>query len=473
MELGELLEQVNATLPAEAWVVGGAVRDLLLGKAPRDLDLALGRETPLLGLDYWHLRGAKAFWLDKSRQMVRVVLANAVTVDLAPLLAEDLSADLARRDFTVNAMALPLDCWLRQDQTGLVDPWQGQQDLLARRLRVVHEQALQADPVRILRAARLWVELSLQPDAETQVALMSASPALASAPGERIWQELSTLLCHPNAPQVMAELSHWGAVSALFPEATAMLGVEQNQHHQFTVDVHSDKAFAAFVDIIHQGSYLTASSRSLVHDYWAKLPSAEQAVIMLGAWLHDIGKPPTRAVLEAKVTFYNHEQVGATMILSVTERLKLGREQAQLAATFITYHMYPMQLWRTGHLDDRLIHRLFRRTGELGVAIVLFTLADHLAKGEGLAESPEFAKHQQVVQRLLQAYFCQHEQVISPKPWLDGEAIVRAGGQPAGPWVGRAKEALLEAQAGGQVQNQQQALAFVRQFVARDKPRKL
>ncbi len=469
MKLDHLLRQIVEVRPERVWVVGGAVRDRLLGREAKDLDLVIADiASPLLDPHHWRQQGVAAFWLDEQRHIVRLELAGE-TLDLAAMEGDDLASDLARRDFTVNAMASRLADWLVADGADPIDPYQGQADLLARRLRLVQPDGMAADPVRILRAGRFQAQLDLRPDTATVSAIAAACPDLTKAPAERVWAELAELLRHQQAAQVLLELERWGVVMALFPEVMAMKRVGQNQHHQFTVDVHSERAFAAYVDVIHQGRYLPDSVRSFVAAYWQDLQPAEQAALMLAAWLHDIGKPQTRMVRDGKVTFYEHEHVGASMAESVAKRLKLSQTQTKLIHTFVTYHMYPMQLWRTGRLDERLIHRLYRRTGRLGVAIVLFTLADHLAKGEQVGVSDEFRSHQQVVEQMLQAYFCRHEQVVAPRPWLTGDEIAQTLGKPRGPWVGETKAALLEAQAAGQVNDRQQALQFVRQYTPRQK----
>lgn len=466
MTAQSILRTIASQLPTESWLVGGAVRDRLLGRSAGDLDLVLAdRHSPLLQPEYWRAEGSEAFWLDQSLGLLRLLPAGGPSVDLAPLLAENLSSDLARRDFTVNAIAWPLSAWLAGEER-LIDPWAGRADLQARQLRLVQADALTVDPVRVLRAVRLQLELSLTVAPQTGVACAAASTALSKAPGERVWQELSRILLHPQAASGLQQLDAWGVVAALFPEVTAMVGVSQNQYHQFTVDEHSRRAFAAYSELVQQGVCLDSIARQQFVSYWTGLDRSAQAAIMLAAWLHDIGKPGTRQLRQGRVTFYDHEHVGARLAAAVAGRLKLSRQQTELIHSFITWHMYPMQLWRTGHLDRRLIHRLFQRTGQCGVAIVLFTLADHLAKGEGIAASQQFAEHRQLVHRLLAVWSDEQEQVIQPRPLLTGDEIVSAAGKPAGPWVRSAKAALLEAQAAGEVVGRESALAFLQRYLA-------
>ncbi|MGI6344710.1 MAG: HDIG domain-containing metalloprotein [Bacillota bacterium] len=459
----ELLQQLLRWLESNGetgFVVGGAVRDRLLGIAPEELDLALTCSPRAIPVGFWREQGCTGYWLDEKREMLRITTAQGERLDLSQLQGK-LEEDLRQRDFTCNALACPVAAWL-SGELQLTDPLGGEADLRQGRLRPASPDALLRDPVRVLRGVRLLISRDLSFDDAMAKQLKQAARNVADAPPERISQELGKILLDDEAALGVTYLNSLGVTEVLLPEASAMQGVTQNQYHSFAVDDHSLRAFAAFTEIVQQGKYIPPAVRSAALDYWAALPQPLQVATMLGAWLHDIGKPPTRAIRKGRVTFYGHEQVGAQMIGEVARRLRLSNEQAELMRTFIKYHMYPLQLWRSGHLDDRLIHRLYRRTGRWGVLIVLFTLADHLAKGEDVEGSDTFVEHQQVVERMLHAYFSQHDQVIAPRPLLSGDEIAAAVGRPVGPWLRQAKALLLEAQAGGQVQSREEAQEFVR-----------
>ena len=338
-------------------------------------------------------------------------------------------------------------------------------DIEQRCLRLVTPQACLIDPVRILRGVRFSVEMALTFAQPTVAAMRLAAPRLSSVAGERIMAELSRILLSPQAVSGCDHMASLGVDKILFPELDAMRGMTQNKYHQFTVDVHTRKAFAAFVAIVHKGKYLPLKAVPWWRTYWSELQSSLQAAAMLAAWLHDIGKPPARAWREQRVTFYGHEQVGAQMIGNVAARLKMSREQTALMQRFVRLHMYPMQLWRTGNFDMRLAHRLFRRTGEYGPLIVVFSLADHLAKGDNRAETDAFDEHQRWVEYLLEVYFCRPGQ-INPSPLLDGHEIAEVAGCAPGRWIGEVKDALLEQQVLGRVQTREQAVAFVQQMAS-------
>ncbi|NLY53182.1 MAG: HDIG domain-containing protein [Firmicutes bacterium] len=462
----EFLWVLNAYLQSrgEAWVVGGALRDRLLGFPINEIDLVLNFSPKHLPASLWQKAGAKTFWLDQERQILRAIFPAGQTLDFGPLQGQNILADLAGRDFTVNAMAQTLSDWL-QGQDALVDPWHGQGDLAARRLRLVSTEALRDDPIRVLRGVRLMLEKGLSIDRATAAAMEETAPLLAHSPAERIMAELSLIFLHARAPAGLAYLDQIEVTRSLFPEVIAMNQVTQNKYHQFTVGEHSHRAFAAFVSIVHAGRYLPIKAQAWFRDYWLQLTPPQQVAAMLAAWLHDIGKPVTRAVRQGRVAFYDHETVGAKMARDIAQRLKLSSAQTDLLAAVVRLHMYPMQLWRTGKLGPRLIHRFYQRAGQYGPLIVVFTLADHLAKGENVAVSEEFAAHREMVVTFLEAYFCHYDEVVKPKPLLDGHAMQGIAQRGAGPWLRQARQQLLEAQVAGKVQTQEQAIAWFQQWL--------
>ncbi len=460
MNMLELLQSECEKAGIECFVVGGALRDRLLNVATPEVDLAIATDPGQMVETLRERTGCSAFWLDRQRGILRISYLDEA-FDLA-LLSGPLEHDLQQRDFTINAMAQRLEDYLNQS-TEIIDPYGGRGDLGKRLLRPVTPDSMQADPVRILRGVRLLITRDLQLHEPSAGFLREASHLISSSPAERVSQELGRILTCANAPAGVDHLHHLGVVDALLPEVSAMRGVTQNKYHQYTVDDHANKAFAAFVDVIQRHQFLTERAAAWAAEYWSGITQDIRYVIMLAAWLHDIGKPPTRAVRNGKVTFYGHEHTGSAMSKDIARRLRLSRQQADLLQAFIKYHMYPMQLWRTGKLDGRLLHRYYHRVGSVGVPVVLFTLADHLAKGEAIAESEQFREHLQVVERFLEAWFEHSSDVVSPRPLLTGDEIAALLGQQPGPWLQRIKELLLEAQAGGQVAERSQAELFVRQ----------
>src|SRR5207245_9473454 len=205
-----------------AWLVGGAVRDRLLGRATPDMDVIVEGDSARAARAVARASaGAACFVLSEDFGAWRVIARDrSWQVDVEPLRADSLEADLALRDFTVNAIAEPIA------GGPLIDPLGGLADLDARRLRMAAPAAFSEDPVRVLRLVRVAVELGLQPDPATLTAARRAAAALSGSAGERIFMELRRVVAAARAVEGLELLAEVGATAAVPPELAARGGVE-------------------------------------------------------------------------------------------------------------------------------------------------------------------------------------------------------------------------------------------------------
>ena len=310
---------LRAIWPQGAVLVGGAARDLLRRSAPNDWDWATpdprrAAETLAATL------GGAVFALDEQRGYFRVTVpAGAGTEarqhDLVPLPSR-LEDDLLRRDFTVNALAL------HKDGT-VTDPSGGQRDLRARRLRMVSEANLRADPLRLLRAARLSVTLGFELEVQTREAVMrlARDPSLPLPAPERVREELHALLLHPQAARGVRLLEELGLLPLYLPELSECRGVSQGGFHHLDVFRHSVEA---------------------LHQLLGRFPDAPLA-LRWAMLLHDIGKPPTREEANGQVRYSGHERVGAEM---ARRRLKQLREPRALTDEVAALEQLPVERWK-------------------------------------------------------------------------------------------------------------------------------
>lgn len=316
-----VLERLRAAgLPA--WLVGGALRDLLRGAPARDFDLAV--DAPL---------DAVARALPGSVRIdaaVPVVLVRGIPrIEIAPLRggARDIETDLRRRDFTLNALAF--------DGSRLIDPLSGLRDLRRGVLRGAEpDRTFVDDPVRVLRGARLCSELELSLDPTTRDAMQRESWRLASAAGERVRDELFRVLLHADPTPPLRALREAGALAVILPELQRTIGVEQNAHHPHDVYVHT-----------------LAVCRACP-------PRAE---LRLAALLHDCAKPDTKRYSEKKrdFTFHRHETHARARVEEATRRLRLSRAAAEHVAALVRHHLlFPDRLQ-----TDASVRRMLRRVG--------------------------------------------------------------------------------------------------------------
>lgn len=480
---------IAAACGIQVWVVGGVVRDALLGRPVHDWDFAADRDALGLARAVGDTLGGAYFPLDTERGAGRVILVTEhgvrLELDFAVLRGDDLEADLAVRDFTINAMAL--------DETGaLVDPLGGEADLKARRIHATSERAFQDDPLRMLRAMRLEAELGFETEPQTAAWIRRDAPLLALPSAERLRDEFMRGLGFPGASIYVQRLDELGLLVHVMPELESLKGVVQSPPHRFDVWRHTlatvatlemviaavigdaspwpgsravaDAPPAAWGDIARALSQFSGDVRE--HLATELCDGRDRATLLkLAALLHDVGKPGTWSEgADGYSHFYGHEPAGARIAAARLRKLRFSRDEVKRVRTIVEGHLRPPHLARANKVTRRAIYRYFRATDDAGVEIVLLSLADHLATwGPNLRER-RWARRLEVAELLLSHYFERREETIAPPPLVSGHDLMTELRLEAGPEIGRLLEALREAQAAGEVRTREEALALAAQM---------
>jgi poly(A) polymerase len=430
-ELGALF----AGYGRELAIVGGPVRDLILGRPHGDLDLAtdappeqvleiikgwadqawtVGIEFGTIGLR----RGSQAFEITTYRSEQYARKSRKPQVEYGDSLADDLS----RRDFTVNAMAVRLPGF------EFVDPFDGRSDLRNKVLRTPGSAAdsLSDDPLRILRAARFVAWFGLGPVPELREAMRALAPRLEIVSAERQSAELTKLMLAPGAagpPRGIALLVDTGVADQVLPEVPRMR-LERDEHYR-----HKD---------VYQHS-LTVLEQAI--ELEPRYQLEQDLVLRLAALLHDIGKPKTRTRLPGgRVAFHHHEVEGAKLARRRLTALRFSKEvvadTSRLVALHLRFHGYG-----TGEWTDSAVRRYVRDAGPLLTRLHALTRADCTTRNQAKAQRLARA-YDSLEQRI--AELAEREELASIRPDLDGNEIMRILGIGAGPLVGKARAHLLE-----------------------------
>ncbi len=310
---------------AAAWIVGGAVRDAALERVVTDVDLIVGGDAADTAARLANAGGGPRFRLSEEFETWRVLDSRgAWHIDVAPLRGDGLEADLMMRDFTINAMAVPLADLGAEP----ADPAGGLADLEARRLRAVSQQAFDDDPLRLLRAARLAAALGLELD-EPTVALAQRFAVRAGEPaGERQLAELRLLLGGPDPVRGLALMDQLGATAGVLPEVESIRGVEQNPNHHLDVHGHTIAVLERLLDVeADLPTYV--GERAAEVEALLDAPLADEmthrVALRFAALVHDLGKPATRGEVGGYITFIGHDRVGAEIAVGLCERLRASR----------------------------------------------------------------------------------------------------------------------------------------------------
>jgi len=527
----QVVQRVAVERGVHLWPVGGAVRDALLGRPIHDWDFAVERDALGLARAVADALGGDFYPLDAERDTGRVILKTEsgarLELDFAVLRGDTLEADLAARDFTINALAVDED-------NVPVDPTGGLADLEARRVRAVSEHAFRDDPLRLLRAVRVEAELGFEIEPQTTAWILRDAPLLAQPSAERLRDEFVRLLALPGAAASVQRLDEFGLLVHVIPELEPLKGVMQSPPHTLDVWQHTLATVDALEGIIaatcsnvtvqpadslerlshdvEQAFRPADSLERLSHDVeQAFRPAdslgrlshdAEQAfqpavwgdlarvlgqfagdlcahlavevsggrdratLLKLAALLHDVGKPQTRSQDEdGCIHFYNHELVGRSLAAARMERLRFSRDEVERMRVLVGQHLRPAFLAQGGLLTRRAVYRYFRATGCAGIDVVLLALADHLAIWGSRLEEARWARLLDVAEMLLTHWFERYEETVAPPPLLTGGDVMAALGLEPGPQIGRLLESLREAQAAGEVRTRGEALTLVKRIV--------
>ena len=457
------LQAARGALAGEpVWVVGGALRDRILGRPTDDVDLVAAGDVGRLARRLAKAKGAVAFPLSEEFGAWRVTARGAPwQADLMPLEGGSIEADLVRRDFTVNAMAEPLA------GGEMIDPIGGRADLQARRLRLASGHALEDDPLRVLRLARLAVELDLEPEGEAVVAARRAAPRLPGVAGERVFAELRRMLTGPAPRAGLELLERLGALEHVLPELSEQRGVEQNRYHHLDVHDHTlevvDEVVALQRDPSPLGEHAQATAAVLAEPLADELTRGD--ALRLGALLHDAAKPATRAQTpEGRITFMGHDQQGAELAREALGRLRASERLRSHVAALTRHHLRLGFLVHRAPLSRRDVHAYLRTCEPVEVDVTVLSVADRLAT-RGHKSDEAVPRHLDLAREVLGEALRWRAQG-PPAPLVRGDELARELGIERGPALGRLMRELEAAQFAGEIETAQEAVAHAREALA-------
>ena len=463
---------------ASAWLVGGAVRDRLLGRATTDYDVAVDGDVRAVARAAAKAAGGHAFELSEGFGGWRVVPRRGRTpervaggsgpgwqLDLLPLLNGSIEADLGLRDFTVNALAEEL-----QDGGEVIDPFGGRRDLDERRLRMVSSEAFERDPLRTLRLARLACEIGFQIEPGTAAAARHGAPSLDRVSPERIFEELKRILMSPDAPSGLEDMDELGVTAAVLPELGQLHGIEQSRFHHLDVYAHTISVLAETADLERMPDrYLGPHWQEV--DALLSTPLAHQLTrwqaLRFGALLHDIAKPQTRGVLpDGRVTFMGHDAIGAEQAVEILSRLRAGQRLREYVAILVRHHLRLGFLVHERPLSRRSIYRYLKGVGEFAVDVTVLSVADRLAtRGDRSTEA--IAAHLELAGQMLGEALAWRAK--PPRPPLRGDELAAALDVSPGPVIGALLGELEEASFAGEVGSREDAVVLARELLERER----
>ena len=446
-----ILEQA-ALRNEPVYLVGGVLRDLALGIQPKDLDFAALRPYEM-ALYFAERYASRVVSLGKEATPTYRIPLEGLRMDWVGLHDGSLESDLARRDFTVDAIGYD------PESGRVLDPTGGVKDLEAKSIRMTSASSFSDDPLRILKAFRLLAQLpGFHLDPETEKALAAQAPALLDVAPERLQVELERLFRALRPAAAVQAMAASGVLFILLPELKPLRGLDQNDYHHTDAFSHSLEALA-FCDEPYR------FPREMALPVFTE---DQLLVLRLAALLHDTGKWATRSVGDdGRVHFYGHPKPSADAALDALKRLRFSNSVANAVAELCLNHLRPLALIKTAPRKTA-IRRLIHSMGDLLPLLLALAYADkNAAKGKDRDENLQDLKS--LSKEVMDTAFLEGPELRHLPKLLDGlQAMAVLGLKKPGPDLGRALDALLERQVEGSITDRPAAEAFLKDWAKKN-----
>jgi tRNA nucleotidyltransferase/poly(A) polymerase len=428
------------------YLVGGTIRDILLGSSPQDFDFAVeGSGCDFAQRFARRIRGA-FIPLDLSLDEARVVYRRSLCFDFTGLGARTIQDDLARRDFRIDAIALDLDAPDR-----LIDPYEGLTDLSARRIRLVSPQSLKLDPLRVLRSFRLAQEL----DFELDPGILDEIPKvnIIGVAAERIAYELLRIMEGANSYKYLKLFYKLGLCTQLFPEATQLF-------RDAALSRHSLQTYQVVEEILKKKNFFNRFQPEY-ENYLQAVPF-RRALLKLAGLFHDISKPETEfETPKGDVHFYGHDALGAQKVEEIARRrLRLSKPQILMLKTLVARHMHLHLLATSPVLTPLAIRRFFRLLGDEYFGVFILCYAD------GYATAGRIEHLEATIQEMMDLKRAD-EAKAKVKRLVTGDDLIELGLKP-GPVFRPILEELDELQLEGRIKTKEEGLQYLKDVLFKE-----
>ncbi len=456
-----------------AYVVGGFVRDWLLGRKTDDIDIAVKGDALSIAQEVAGALDGKYVLLDKTNKIARVIITGESLWHLDfTSFSNDIQDDLERRDFTINALAVDLKA-IVSGSPQLIDPFSGESDLKKKLVRTVSQRIFTEDAARLLRAVRLAVELGFKIAPGTESLIKKDCQLAKRVPGERLREELVRILALPGSSMSVRYLDKLGLLTAVIPELQVLKGAKQPKEHHWDVFNHSVETVATAEFLLRESPWKYGKENLLTLTPWSEEMSRHfdeevssgsnrRLLLKLGALMHDIAKPATRTVDETgRTRFLGHAKDGAAIGVAVLERLRFSSREIRLVENLIYHHLRPAQMSNNGLPTSRAIYRYFRDTEDAGIDILFLALADYLATHGPKLDINEWKQHNLLISYILAENSKQVTKVL-PVKLIDGNDLMDIFGLRPGRLLGELLAEVREAQAAEEISSKEEALERVR-----------
>lgn len=474
----ELLKAISKVKKIDIWLVGGFLRDNYLKKnniANKkyefcDFDFCVAKNTLDIVKQFSSKTSSKFIVLDQFQQSYRVIVKigqKIYTYDFTALRGKDIYADLSLRDFSINALAVNIS-----DTIGkLIDCFNGRQDMHRQKIKVIAENVLRDDPLRILRGFAFMVSLNFCIEPKTLKYFAKYKHLLKKVSAERINEELFKIFASENSYAAIKLMDKLRIIDEIIPYINKTRGVTQGGYHHLDVWRHSLEALYEF-EFIYKN--IIKNNKNIFAYVNQELAANRRymQIMKLACLVHDVGKPRAKKRKGKKTIFYMHEKIGRDLAEKIALSLKLSFREKEVLKKIVFWHLRPGYLADQEPPSKKAIYRFFRDTEDEGVAVILVSLADWRATRGILTDNKKRKKHEKIMIKLVKDYFVEKDNKPLPRI-IDGYEIMRKFNIGPSPLVGKILMKVREEQVLKKISTKSQAYIIAARLMRKDKIRNI
>ena len=470
------------TVDPACYLVGGVIRNTLSSQRTTDLDVAVVGDGLQIGLVTAQHLGGKYIELNPERGISRVVLKDAGSSQIDITSAKrGIEKDLARRDFTMNAMAVNVDC-VKEDlsfnKDSILDPYAGYTDLNIGLIKVVSNTSLIDDPARMMRAVRFSTTSNFKIEAKTKQEIKTNSILLRDISIERTRDDLLKILGTDQSYLGLRLMNELGLTKHIIPELDSTKGVMQPKWHFWDVFDHLIETVGNLEKIIPTQSIREGNNVEIIglvplfegiKEYFNEQIGdghTRLTACKLACLLHDIGKPSTQTVdNDGRIRFLGHSDVGADIAAEILERLRISKAVTNLVCEQIKHHLRPSQLAPNDQLpSSRSIYNYYKDVGAAAIDTLYLNMADYLSTRGPELKLEQWGRYCSVVQHVINKGLIKKSPTVSTK-LLSGHDIMERLCLKPGPLIGLLLEKVEEARFEQIIVDKEDAIHFLERQV--------
>ena len=437
------------------YIIGGSVRDLLLGRTPTDYDIAVTGNPEQFAKKIIAKSDAHLVRLGKPGRMIIRVISDDFIFDISSLNDTSIEENLKQRDFTINAIAYDLY------SESVIDCLGGLQDLSDKKVRMVSKDIFKKDPLRLIRAYRIGACLNFEIEAKTASAIKSNTKLLKSIAGERIRVELFTMFGTSTSYLYLSQMAISGLLTAIFPDLDRLKGCLQNHYHQFDGFEHTMRAYGHLETILNDPGKILPDISDRIHQY---IDNNKTALIKCAILLHDIGKPLVKTLdSSGNCHFYGHARKSAEMAQKLSQRLRFSNHERQFIDGIIRNHMKPLSLWAAYEkktLSQKGVTRFFKKCGGYTPALLLTAIADTKAKQNKINQKNR--AFMSFLKKMIFEYFYNYQPLRDEPPLITGRDLIHVFGLTPSPVFRKILDLVDDAKLTKTIKNRSEALELIR-----------